>query len=56
VNDGFGNDRLAFKAKTSINRKEFGLTYGTMIEAGPVIGDDVSIELKVEATRPQTKS
>lgn len=56
VADGFGNDKVAFKAKTTINRKDFGLTYGNVIEAGPVIGDDVSIELKVEAGRPQTKS
>jgi polyisoprenoid-binding protein YceI len=56
VNDGFGNDRVAFKAKAKINRKDFGLTYGAMIEAGPVIGDDVTIDLKVEATKPLTKS
>ncbi len=56
VADGMGSDKIAFKAKTTIKRKDFGLTYGSMIEAGPVIGDDVTIELKVEAGRPQTKT
>lgn len=56
VNDGFGNTRVAFKAKTKINRKDFGLNYSSFIEAGPVVGDDVSIELKVEATKPLPKT
>ena len=52
VNDGFGNDRAAFTAKTKINRKDFGLNFASMMEKGPVVGDDVTIDLRVEATKP----
>ena len=52
INDGMGNEKVAFTATTKIARKDFGLTYGAMVEAGPVIGDDVTITLKIEAARP----
>ncbi len=55
VNDPFGNERIAFSLKTSIKRKEFGLVYGAITEAGPVIGDEVTIDLKIEAMRPLPK-
>jgi polyisoprenoid-binding protein YceI len=51
VNDGFGNDRSAFTAKAKINRKDFGLAWGNMMEKGPIVGDEVTIDLKVEATK-----
>lgn len=43
--------RVAFKAKTSINRSDFGLKWNDVIEAGPVVGEEVEIELKIEAKR-----
>lgn len=49
VKDGYGNEKIAFKAKTKINRKEFGLTWSNMVEAGPVVGDDVEIQLNIQA-------
>jgi polyisoprenoid-binding protein YceI len=49
--DPWGNDRIAFKADGKINRKDFGLTWGKMVEAGPVVGDEVALSLKVEATK-----
>lgn len=52
VNDGFGNDRIAFTATTKINRQEFNLKWSKAIEAGPVVGDEVTITLKVEAVKP----
>lgn len=55
VNDGFGNDRAAFSAKTKINRKDFGLAFANMMEKGPVVGDEVTIDLRVEATKPLAK-
>ena len=56
VNDGFGNDRAAFQAKTKINRKDFGLSFASMMEKGPVVGDEVTIDLRVEATKPLKKN
>lgn len=49
VKDGYGNDKIAFKAKTKIDRKKFGLTWSNMVEAGPVVGDEVEIELNIQA-------
>lgn len=48
--DGYGNRKVAFKAKTKINRKDFGLVWNMMVEAGPTVGDEVTIELNLQAT------
>jgi polyisoprenoid-binding protein YceI len=55
ANDPFGNTKIAFQAKAKINRKDYGLTWSKMVEAGPVVGDEVMIELKVEAGKPTEK-
>jgi polyisoprenoid-binding protein YceI len=48
--DPWGNLRYAFHAETRINRKEFGMTWNEVIEAGGVlVGDEVEIVLDVEA-------
>lgn len=44
-----GIPTTAFEASTQINRKDFGLMYNKLIEAGPAIGDKVTISLKTEA-------
>ncbi|MFZ3228952.1 MAG: YceI family protein [Pseudobdellovibrio sp.] len=51
VKDGQGQEKVAFKATTKISRKDFGLTYGAMVEAGPVIGDEITITLKIQAAK-----
>ena len=48
VKDPYGNTRRGIHATTTINRREFGLEYNAMIEAGPVVGDEVKIELEGE--------
>ncbi len=55
ANDPYGNVKVAFQAKGKINRKDFGLTWSKMVEAGPVVSDDVVIELKVQAGKPSEK-
>jgi polyisoprenoid-binding protein YceI len=55
ANDPFGNTKIAFQAKGKINRKDYGLTWSKVVEAGPVVGDEVMIELKVEAGKPTEK-
>jgi polyisoprenoid-binding protein YceI len=48
--DPWGNDRIAFEAKTRINRKDFGLTYNQTLETGGVlVGEDIDIELQIQA-------
>ena len=39
-------------ATTRIKRLEYGLKYNNMVEAGPVVGDEVTITIDIEATRP----
>lgn len=47
--DPWGNIRKAAKATTSINRKDFGLTYNAALETGGLlIGEEVQIELDVQ--------
>ena len=53
--DPWGSVRAAFVAKTKISRKEFGLVWNKMIETGPVVGDEVTIELKAETIKSDGK-
>lgn len=49
VKDPWGNIKAGFKATGKINRKEFGLKWGALTEAGgAVVGDDVNMVLNVE--------
>lgn len=56
VVDGYGNEKVAIQAKTKINRKDFGLTWNNAVEAGPVVGDEISIDLRIQAGRPKAKA
>ena len=48
--DPWGNERLAFEAETTINRKDFGLLWNAALETGGfLVGDDVKISLSVQA-------
>ena len=50
--DPWGNTRAAFTAKTSIDRKDFGLAWNQVLETGGVmVGDRVDIEAEIEAVR-----
>ena len=52
VRDPYGNDRVGFTAATQVNRKEFGLSWSALMEAGGlVVGDKVKITLNIEAVR-----
>jgi polyisoprenoid-binding protein YceI len=52
----YGETRRGFSATTKISRKEFGLTWNKLVEAGPAVGDDVTISLDIEAVKDQPKS
>jgi polyisoprenoid-binding protein YceI len=50
--DPWGNQRIAFAAKTAIDRKDFGLKWNQALEAGGVlVGDRVEIELDVQVVK-----
>jgi polyisoprenoid-binding protein YceI len=51
VKDPWGNERVAFRAATKISRKDFGLTWSKAVEIGPVVGDEVILDLRVEAIK-----
>lgn len=49
VKDPWGNVRRGISASTTINRKDFGLTWSKVTEAGAVVvGDEVKIEIEAE--------
>ncbi|MBI4554002.1 MAG: polyisoprenoid-binding protein [Candidatus Latescibacteria bacterium] len=49
VKDPWGNERAAFTASTTINRKDFGLTWNKVLETGGLlVGEDVHIMLELE--------
>jgi polyisoprenoid-binding protein YceI len=55
--DPWGNERVGFVAKTSIDRKEFGLTWNQVLESGGIlVGDRVDIDLDVQAVRAAAQS
>jgi polyisoprenoid-binding protein YceI len=49
---GMGGVRIGTTATTKINRLEYGLKWNSMVEAGPVVSDEVSITIDLELTRP----
>ncbi len=50
--DPWGNTRIGFEGKTTISRKDFGLTWNVALEAGGIlVGDDIKIELDIEAVK-----
>ena len=50
--DPWGNDRVGFVGRTSLDRKDFGLTWNKALEAGGVlVGDRVDVEIEIEAVR-----
>ena len=50
--DPWGNEKLAFEAKTRINRKDFGLSWNVALEAGGVlVGENIDITLEIEAKK-----
>ena len=52
ANTPFGTRVASFTAETSINRKDFGLTWNVALEAGGfLVGDTIKITLEVEAVK-----
>jgi polyisoprenoid-binding protein YceI len=53
--DPWGNERLGASAQTTIDRKDFGLTWNQVLETGGVlVGEKVEIKIEIEAIRPKT--
>jgi polyisoprenoid-binding protein YceI len=53
--DPWGGERAGFTAKTSIERKTYGLTWNMALETGGVlVGDKVEISIEIEAVKAAT--
>ncbi len=54
VQDPYGNTKAGFEISGTINRKEFGLEWDAVTEAGSVVvGDKVTLQLDVQLTREE---
>lgn len=52
VTDPWGNQRVGFTAEGKINRKDWGLSYGKVMEGGGLmIGNEVKIALEIEGIK-----
>ncbi len=51
-----GETRRGFAATTKIDRKAFGLNWSKMVEAGPVVGDEVTIQIDGELVKQAPKT
>lgn len=50
--DPWGNERAGFSAKTSLDRKDYGLMWNAALEAGGVlVGEKVEISIELEAVK-----
>jgi polyisoprenoid-binding protein YceI len=48
-----GKERIAFTARTAINRKDWGLSWNVVLEKGALlVGETIKIELHVQAVQP----
>lgn len=56
IQDPWGNTRLGIQASTTINRKDFGMTWNrTMDNGGVVVGDEVQIEIQAEFVKKKAE-
>jgi polyisoprenoid-binding protein YceI len=53
--DMAGQKRVAFLGSTKIDRREFGLSWNTMLEGVAMLGDEVEVEIAIEAIEAGTK-
>lgn len=52
VEDPYGNTKAGFELSGKINRKEFGLTWDAVTEAGSVVvGEDVKLDLNIQLVK-----
>lgn len=57
MTDPWGNQRMAFAARGSLDRKTFGLNWNQVLEAGGfLVGDKVELSLDIQAVRVAARS
>ncbi len=53
IKDPGGKVRRGFSASCKINRKDFGVSWNKLVDAGPIVGDEVAIQIDAEAVKAQ---
>jgi polyisoprenoid-binding protein YceI len=57
IKDPWGNTRFGVQAETKLDRRDYGITWGTALENGGLdVGNEVTIELQLEAVKPAPKA
>jgi polyisoprenoid-binding protein YceI len=52
--DPFGNSRIGLEGRTTVNRKDWGISWNAALETGGVlVGEKVTLEFEVSAIRTQ---
>ena len=52
IKDPYGMERYAFKVSGTINRKDFGLVWNSVLEAGGVaVSEEVRLDINIEITK-----
>ena len=49
--DPWGKMRTAFTASTTVNRNDFGVSYNKAVETGTMLGEEVTIDIALEAVQ-----
>jgi len=50
-----GETRRGLSATTKINRQDYGLAWSKVVEAGPVVGDEITISIDAELVKAAPK-
>jgi polyisoprenoid-binding protein YceI len=51
ITDPWGKKRVAISGTAKINRKDFGISFGKVMDAGPIVGDEVILSIKAETIK-----
>ncbi len=44
-------EKAGFETNFKVDRKEYGITWNNVMDSGPVLGDDVKVNIEIEANR-----
>jgi polyisoprenoid-binding protein YceI len=56
VKDPWSNTRIGIEAQTKVNRRDFGINYGSAFAGGGLdVGNEITIKLQLEALQPGPK-
>jgi polyisoprenoid-binding protein YceI len=50
---GVLGDRAGFEARFTVDRQDYGVSWNRVLDGGAVVGDEVAIELEIEARREE---